>query len=89
VFVDTPGILEPRYMLQTYMKKEVESSFVDADIIVLVIDASKYKSEPLKEIYEKYDKEFGSHKIFCIINKIDLLTKDAVLMIIEEPFKNL
>lgn len=87
VFVDTPGILEPRYMLQKYMKKEVESSFVDADIIVLVIDASKYKSEPVKEIYEKYNKEFGNHKIFCVINKIDLLTKDAVLIIIDDLAK--
>jgi len=82
VFVDTPGILKPRYKLQAFMKKEIDSSFVEADLIILVIDASDYNPETVKEISEKYNKEFSEHKVFCVLNKIDILKKDAVLLII-------
>jgi len=87
VFVDTPGILKPRYKLQAFMKKEIESSFVEADIINLVVDASDYNPEAVKEIYEKYSKEFSEHKVFCVLNKIDLLKKDVVLLIISDLSK--
>lgn len=87
VFVDTPGMLKPRYKLQAFMKKEIESSFVEADIITLVVDASDYNPEDVKEIYEKYNKEFSEHKVFCILNKIDLLKKDVVLLIISDLSK--
>jgi GTPase len=50
VFVDTPGILTPKYKLQQFMKHEIESSFAESDIIVLVIDAFKYDIESLREV---------------------------------------
>jgi len=87
VFVDTPGILKPRYKLQAFMKREIDSSFVDADIIVLVIDASDYNPEVVMEILEKYRREFSKHNVFCVLNKIDLLKKDMVLLIIDDISK--
>jgi GTP-binding protein Era len=87
VMVDTPGILKPRYRLQAFMKKEIENSFVEADIIVLVIDANAYNPDKLKEIYEKYQKEFIKRKVFCVLSKIDLMKKDIVLMIIDDISK--
>jgi GTP-binding protein Era len=83
VFVDTPGILNPRYKLQQFMKNEIESSFIEADIIMLVIDADKYDGESLREVYDKYKKEFSEHKLFCVLNKIDLLKKEEVLLTIK------
>ncbi|MBM3317365.1 MAG: GTPase Era [Candidatus Eisenbacteria bacterium] len=38
VFVDTPGILEPRYALQSAMMKEVGRALADADLLLLVTD---------------------------------------------------
>lgn len=87
VFVDTPGILEPRYRLQAFMKKEVESSFAEADIISLVIDANTYNPEEIKSVYDKYKNEFVEQKLFFVINKIDLVKKEIVLMIIEDISK--
>lgn len=87
VFVDTPGILKPRYKLQAFMKREVESSFVEADIIILVVDASNYESESLDEVCTKYMKEFSEHKIFCVLSKIDLMKKETVLLIINDVSK--
>lgn len=88
VFVDTPGILKPRYKLQAFMTREIDSSFVEADIILLIVDVSEYNPESVKEICEKYRKEFSEHKVFCVLNKIDLLKKDVVLLIISDLSKN-
>jgi GTP-binding protein Era len=38
VFVDTPGILEPRYALQKAMMRVVDSAIRDADVLLLVVD---------------------------------------------------
>src|SRR4030095_10601286 len=88
VFVDTPGILNPRYKLQQFMKNEIESSFIDADVILLLVDASKYENGSLHEVYDKYKKEFKKHKLFCVLNKIDLLKKEEVLHIIKDISDN-
>ncbi len=87
VFVDTPGILKPRYKLQAFMKKEIESSFIEADIIILVIDVSDYDPESLEEVYSRYGKEFSEHKIFCVLSKIDLVKKETVLLVINDVSK--
>ena len=39
VFIDTPGLLEPRYTLQKSMREEVLSALDDADLVVAVVDA--------------------------------------------------
>jgi GTPase len=83
IFVDTPGILEPKYKLQQFMKREIESSFDEADIIVLVIDAYKFDKQSLTEIYTKYKKDFSEHKLICVLNKIDLHKKEEVLPLIK------
>lgn len=82
VFVDTPGILDPKYKLQQFMKREIESSFAEADIIVLVVDINKIDKQALSEIYSKYKKEFTEHKLICALNKIDLMKKEDVLVAI-------
>lgn len=87
VFADTPGILKPVYKLQDFMKRETESSFLETDIIMLIIDSSKFESVEVKKVTLRYSKEFRTHKVFCIINKIDLLTKEEVLHIIDDVSK--
>lgn len=39
VFVDTPGLLEPRYLLQEAMQAEAMGALTDADQVVYVVDA--------------------------------------------------
>lgn len=89
IFVDTPGILEPKYKLQQFMKREIESSFEEADIIVLVVDSGKFNLQALSEIYQKYKKDFSSHKLILVLNKIDLLKKEEVLPLIKIISDNL
>jgi len=39
VFVDTPGLLEPRYLMQERMREDAEGAMADADVLVYVVDA--------------------------------------------------
>lgn len=44
IFVDTPGLLEPRYLLHESMQREAESGAVDADVLVYVVDVGYKRS---------------------------------------------
>jgi GTP-binding protein Era len=88
VFIDTPGILRPKYKLQQFMKKELESSFVEADVILLLLDVSIYDRNELNDLYEQYEKDFSKHKVFCVLNKIDLISKERLLQIIDHVSKS-
>jgi GTP-binding protein Era len=80
IFLDTPGILKPAYLLQEKMMEDVNQSLKDADIILVIQDI---KNDPdgdnllnnpfLKEILVKNKKI----KIL-IINKIDLSSQEFV-----------
>ncbi len=89
VFVDTPGILDPKYKLQQFMNREIDSSLHDAEIIMMVVDAGKFDIESLKEIHLRYSNGFSSHKMFCVLNKIDLLSKEEVLHMIKNVSDNI
>lgn len=84
VFVDTPGILDPKYKLQQFMSREIESSVIESDVIILVIDIKKYDLESFAKLYDKYSNEYKDHKIFCVLNKIDLIRKEVILAVIKE-----
>lgn len=88
VFMDTPGILRPKYKLHQFMKKELESSFVEADVILLLLDVFIYDRNELNELYEQYKRDFSKHKVFCVLNKIDLITKERLLQIIDDVSKS-
>ena len=45
IFSDTPGIIKPRYELQSLMMKSISSAFDDADIIIFIVSASD--AEPI------------------------------------------
>ncbi|MDR3668367.1 MAG: GTPase Era, partial [Ignavibacteriaceae bacterium] len=73
VFLDTPGILKPHYMLQERMMQYVDVSVRDADIVVLMIDMENdpkgekfFNQEFVKELMERNT----AHKLL-ILNKID------------------
>lgn len=88
VFVDTPGILDPKYKLQQFMSREIESSIIESDIIILVVDIKKYDRESFAKLYSKYSKEYKGHKLFCVLNKIDLIRKEDILSVIKDVSDN-
>jgi GTPase len=85
VFLDTPGILEPRYELHRAMMGYVHDALKDADVIVLVVDVTQ---QPTPETVVTPDVAEALYRlrkpIIVALNKIDLLRSTAeVLPIIE------
>lgn len=80
IFLDTPGILSPAYLLQEKMMEDVKASLDDADVVVLIIDV---KEDPLAEnlFVQEFVKDFvlkSKRPKLLILNKVDLITQDEV-----------
>jgi len=74
LLVDTPGIFEPKRRLDRAMVAAAWTGAQDADLILLVIDASEWVRD---EVLEGLDER--SHPLFLALNKIDLVKKDSLL----------
>ena len=84
IFLDTPGILTPSYLLQEKMMGQVESSIKDADVILLLIDV-KNDSRGKKTLEQKFiqeNLEKTRRKIILLLNKIDLIQQSDTVELI-------
>jgi GTP-binding protein Era len=74
LLVDTPGIFEPRRRLDRAMVAAAWTGAQDADLILLVIDASeRVRDEALRGLDDR------EHPLFLVLNKIDLVKKENLL----------
>jgi GTP-binding protein Era len=81
IFVDTPGIFEPRRRLDRAMVNSAWSGAHDADLIGLLIDAKRGIDEDADAILAKL-KDVRQRKAL-IINKVDLVAKPTLLALAE------
>ncbi len=70
VFVDTPGLIQPKYPLQEYMAKATWTTAREGDLILWLVDV---RDEPKKL------KDLGI-PIILVMNKVDLLKDKSVLL---------
>ena len=82
VFVDTPGIHKPNHKLGKYLNKQAYYSINDVDVILFLVDASTSLGGGDKYILEKLKE--ADKPVILILNKIDKLTKDEILVKIDE-----
>lgn len=80
IFLDTPGILKPGYLLQEKMMKFVELSFHDADVLVIIIDVSdedngKHTLE--NELINQYLIKKKKPAVL-VLNKVDLSSQEKI-----------
>ena len=86
LFVDTPGIhSEKKNALNRFMNRDAKSALVDVDIVILVFDRGKYKSED--QFVVDCCKHVTAHKI-VVVNKIDLLSNLNELFPILKNFQD-
>ena len=78
IFVDTPGVLEPKYEMQKFMKKEIRSSFLETDLVLYLIDGINIIIKDLKKIEEDFIREFSSFKRIIALNKCDFLKQEQI-----------
>lgn len=78
IFLDTPGIVRPAYLLHEKMLEHIDSSLEDADIIVLIYDVSsdiRLKEAEENELIKKIINE-KKKPIILVLNKVDTVTQE-------------
>lgn len=75
VFIDTPGVLKPRYELHKSMMNYVEESLSGADIIVVIADVTRPETG-LKVLTPPFIEAIKNTNKPCIaiLNKMDALS---------------
>jgi len=81
IFLDTPGILEPKYKLQEHLIKAAFAAADDADIILYMIDVKNLPPEESESRILGHIKKAGGVPILTM-NKIDLISKRNLLPLI-------
>lgn len=84
VFLDTPGIQNPRNKLGEYMLETSLSSLEGVDIITMLVDTSTHIGSKDAMIIRELKKYKGRLPIILLINKIDEITKEEILPIIAQ-----
>ncbi|RKD73029.1 GTP-binding protein Era [Sinobaca qinghaiensis] len=82
IFIDTPGIHKPKHKLGDYMVRMATETLREVDIILYLIDATE-KYGPGEEYIINKLKE-TSTPVFLIVNKIDEMTPEQVMQVIEK-----
>lgn len=82
VFLDTPGLLKPKYLLHEKMVHSANLALRDADVVLLLTEASR--GIELPAVVEQAIAGIGEDKkLLLIINKVDTVQRQAVLPTIE------
>ncbi|MEO1280425.1 MAG: GTPase Era [Pseudomonadota bacterium] len=79
VFLDTPGIFQPKRLLDRAMVEAAWGGAGDADIVALIVDAQKGLTEDVGRIVDKLEGAGGRRRIL-LVNKIDRLADKAKLL---------
>jgi GTP-binding protein Era len=81
VYSDTPGIIKPKYRLQSSMMKFVNAAIGDADVIVYVTDVIEKIDKNIEYIEKLNNIETP---IILVINKIDLTTQQILNNLVDQ-----
>lgn len=83
IFIDTPGVHNPKNKLGEYMMKGVNIAREGVDVVLYLVDARK---PVLDDANKKIMRDIISskQKVILAINKVDSVKKENILRIIEE-----
>lgn len=81
VYSDTPGIIKPKYRLQSSMMKFVNTAIGDADVIIYVTDVIEKSDKNIEYIERLNNIEIP---IILVINKIDLTNQQILNSMVEQ-----
>jgi GTP-binding protein Era len=95
VFLDTPGIIQPRYALHEAMMDSAASAISDADLILFMVDAARPApggDSPEDAILAQL--AASARPVYLVLNKVDLIDKGLLLPLIDRysrrhPFREI
>ncbi len=71
VFLDTPGVISPKYELQSAMMRTVGRARADADVILFIFDPTdRHPTDEVIELLRSINKP-----ILLVVNKIDVIDR--------------
>jgi len=76
VFVDTPGLLEPSYLLQRAMVGEALLAVSEADLVLLLLDGTRPDDLPPADVLALLSSR--GMDLFVAVNKVDAASRSAV-----------
>ncbi len=77
IFVDTPGIHQPRHKLGEFMVETATKSIPDADVVLFLVDVSEMPTAEDEQIAQLIEEQSRSPVVLAL-NKADLLPPDKV-----------
>src|SRR5690606_29189032 len=80
IFLDTPGIHEPKSKLGDYMNREATSALEEVDVILLLVDVADGLGGGDRFIIERL--KGAQTPVILVLNKIDMVHPEALLPII-------
>ena len=78
VFVDTPGIHNPRHKLGTFLNQEAQEALEGVDVILWLVDASVRPTEEDKQIASLLGRVPRRIPLVLAANKIDLIPAEVL-----------
>lgn len=85
IFIDTPGIFAPQKRLEKAMVAAAWQGRDEADIVMLMVDASRKKIDPdTRAIVERLAQIKGDMPCVLVLNKFDQAKKDVLLQMASE-----
>ena len=86
IFVDTPGIFEPRRRLDRAMVAAAWAGVSDADVTVLLVDAARGVDDDTTRIIERLNA--AKRPALLALNKVDLVRREILLGLADQLSKN-
>ncbi len=81
IFVDTPGLMNPKYRLQSEMVRTAYGALSDADVVLFVIDVTRPDREIEDKIFKRLQRTQST--AILVLNKVDIVSKPTLLPIFE------
>ncbi|WP_138379832.1 GTPase Era [Luteithermobacter gelatinilyticus] len=82
IFLDTPGIFQPKRRLERAMVSAAWEGAYDADIVLLMIDATRGVDEDTRRIAENLKEH--KRRAMLVINKVDAVKRERLLALAQE-----
>ncbi len=82
IFVDTPGLMNPKYRLQSEMVRTAYGALGDGDVVLFVVDATRPNTEIEDSILKRLRRTKST--TILVLNKVDLIAKPKLLPIFED-----
>ena len=78
IFLDTPGIIDPRYALQKAMMKSVDTAVSEADLLLFLADATRRRPDEVS--LERIE----HRPALLVLTKMDRIPQEEALPLVDE-----